>query len=195
MKKSYFISALIVGVIVVGLSESEGVIISNKTDTSGSAVQDGRISQLKKSMENIKRTWENMKRKPDDKEQEVSFGERHEGAHRGMTNNMLQGSEWMSPHEQRNQTPPAPPESEYLKEIASVLSIPVSKEDTPGDIAFKIKQCIGNAERYRGEVLSDESFELAKSAIGIPTDAETFKAYHAFIKKVIGKRIVIVGDN
>ena len=192
MKKSYFISALIVGVIVVGLSESEGVIISNKTDTSGSAVQDGLISQLKKAGENIKRTCENMKRKRDDKEQEMFLVERYERARGGTENGVSQGSEWMPPHIQRDQTHLAPPESEYLKEIASVLSIPVSKDDTPGDIAFKIKQCIGNAERYRDEVLSEESFALAKSAIGIPTDAETFKAYHAFIKKVAGKRIVIL---
>ena len=85
-------------------------------------------------------------------------------------------------------------ETVYLKEIASVLSIPVSDKDTPGDIAFKIKQCIGNAERYRGEVLSDESFQKAKSSIRIPADAETFKAYHAFVKKIAGKRIMIFDD-
>lgn len=73
-----------------------------------------------------------------------------------------------------------------------MLSIPVSKDDTPGDIAFKIKQCIGHAERYRGNVLSDESFEKAKSAIRIPADAETFVAYHKFIKKIDGKRIVLL---
>ena len=76
-----------------------------------------------------------------------------------------------------------------------MLSISVSKDDTPGDIAFKIKHCIGNAEHYRGDVFSDESFEKAKSAIRIPADAETFKTYHAFIKKVAGKEIIIVGDN
>ena len=35
----------------------------------------------------------------------------------------------------------------------------------------------------------------SKSAICISSDAETFKAYHAFIKKVVGSRIIIGGDN
>ena len=83
----------------------------------------------------------------------------------------------------------------YLKEIASVLSIPVSDKDTPGDIAFKIRQRLENTERYRGAVLSDESFRKAKSAIRIPADAETFAEYHTFIKKVAGNRIIIVGEN
>ena len=83
-------------------------------------------------------------------------------------------------------------ETVYLKEIASVLSIPVSDKDTPGDIVFKIRQRIENTERYRGAVLSDESFRKAKSAIRIPSDAETFAEYHAFIKKVAEKRIVLL---
>ena len=86
-------------------------------------------------------------------------------------------------------------ETVYLKEIASVLSIPVSDKDTPGDIAFKIRQRLENTERYRGSVLSDESFAKAKSAIRIPADAETFAEYHAFIKKVVVKRIIVLGDN
>ena len=76
-----------------------------------------------------------------------------------------------------------------------MLSIPVSKDDTPGDIAFKIKQCIVNAERYRGDVFSDESFGKAKSAIRIPADAETFAEYHKFIKKIAGRRIVLLDNN
>lgn len=97
-------------------------------------------------------------------------------------------------HAAHIQTPPTPSESEYLTEIASMLSIPVSKDDTPGDITFKIKQCIGNAERYRGEVLSDESFEKAKSSIRIPNDAETFTEYHKFIKKIVGKKLLICDE-
>ena len=83
-------------------------------------------------------------------------------------------------------------EPAYLKEIASILSIPVSDKDTPGDIVFKIRQRIDNPVRYRGKVLSDESFGKVKSAIWIRNDAETFAEYHAFIKKVEGKKIVIL---
>ena len=77
-------------------------------------------------------------------------------------------------------------------EIASALSLPVSKDDTPGDIAYKIKERIDHAERYRGEVLSDESFELAKSAIGIRADAETFTQYHKFIREIAGKKYILI---
>lgn len=85
-------------------------------------------------------------------------------------------------------------ETVYLKEIASVLSIPVSDKDTPGDIAFKIRQRLENTERYRGDILSDESFTKAKSAIRISEDAETFTEYHTFIKKVAGKKMFVI-DN
>ena len=85
-------------------------------------------------------------------------------------------------------------ETVYLKEIASVLSIPVSDKDTPGDIAFKIRQRLENTERYRGDILSDESFTKAKSALRISEDAETFTEYHTFIKKVAGKKMVVI-DN
>ena len=86
-------------------------------------------------------------------------------------------------------------ESAYLKEIAMVLSIPVSDKDTPGDIAFKIRQRLENTERYRGAVLSDESFRKAKSAIRIPADAATFVEYHKFIKRIEGKKLLIFGES
>lgn len=86
-------------------------------------------------------------------------------------------------------------ESAYLKEIALVLSIPVSDKDTPGDIAFKIRQRLENTERYRGAVLSDESFRKAKSAIRIPADAETFAEYHKFIKRIEGKKLLICDES
>lgn len=92
----------------------------------------------------------------------------------------------------QQQAVPSPSEPEYLKEIATILAIPVLVRDTPGDIAFKIKQRLGTAERYRGKVLADDAFEKAKSAIRIPSDAETFADYHVFIKKVAGKRILIL---
>ena len=192
MKKRCFISALIVCVVVAGLSQSRGIVISNETETSGRAVKDDRMSRLEKARANVRQTLENMKRKLDDKEQEGPLGKRYEGARSGTKDNVSQGPEWTPPHSQRAQTPPALPESEYLKEIASVLSVQVSKDDTPGDIAFKIKQCLGNAECYRGEVLSDESFELARSAIGVTADAETFAQYHKFIKKVAGRKVLII---
>ena len=194
MKKTYFISVLIASLVAVGISESPEVTISKDMDMPGPAVHDGQPSLLEKTRENVKRIWANTSRRVDDKERDVSPGERYEVMRRGTENGELQDSERMSPHVQSAQTPSASPESEYLKEIASVLSIPVLKEDTPGDVAFKIRQCIGNAERYSGNVLSNESFEKAKSAIRIPEDSETFKAYHAFIKKVAGKKIFVIDD-
>ena len=193
MKKTYFISVLIASVVAVGLSEPSEVTIPKDKEMSMPAVHDSQPSRL----ENVKRTLADMSRKFVGKEREVSPGGRYEeGVRRGTENDDLQGSEWISSHVQRGQiTPPASPESEYLKEIASVLSISVSKDDTPGDIAFKIKQCIGNAEHYRGDVLSDESFEKAKSAIRIPADAETFTQYHKFIKKIEGKKVLILDDS
>ena len=194
MKKTYFISVLIASLVAVGISESPEVTISKDMDMPGPAVHDGQPSLLEKTRENVKRIWANTSRRVDDKERDVSPGERYEVMRRGTENDELQDSERMSPHVQSAQTPSASPESEYLKEIASALSIPVLKDDTPGDVAFKIRQCIGNAERYSGNVLSNESFEKAKSAIRIPEDSETFKAYHAFIKKVAGKKIFVIDD-
>lgn len=194
MKKAYFISVLIAGVVTVGLSESPEVTIPKDKGMPMPAVHDVQPSQSEKAKEVVKRPWANMGRKFGGKERDVSPGVRYEGVRRGTEKGELQGQERISPHNQRCQTPSVSPESEYLKEIASVLSIPVLKDDTPGDLAFKIKQCIGNAERYSGNVLSDESFEKAKSAIRIPEDSETFKAYHAFIKKVAGKKIFVIDD-
>ena len=192
MKKTYFISVLIASLVAVGISESPEVTISKDMDMPGPAVHDGQPSLLEKTRENVKRIWANTSRRVDDKERDVSPGERYEVMRRGTENGELQDSERMSLHVQSAQTPSASPESEYLMEIASVLSIPVLKEDTPGDVAFKIRQCIGNAERYSGNVLSDESFEKAKSAIRIPSDAETFAEYHKFIRNIAGKKYILV---
>ncbi len=194
MKKAYFISVLIVSVVAIGLSESPEVTISKDKDMPGAIAQDGQPSRLEETKENVKRTWADMRRKFGGKNRDVSRGGRYEGARRGTENGELQGRERISPHNQRGQKPSASPESEYLKEIASVLSISVSKDDTPGDMAFKIKQCIGNAEHYRGDVLSDESFEKAKSAIRIPADAETFSEYHKFIKKIANRKVLIINS-
>ena len=192
MRKACFLNILVASIVMVGLSEPPVAIISKDKDMSGTAVHDGQPSLLEKTRENVKRIWENTSRKVDDKGRDVSPGERYEVMRRGTENGELQDSEQMSPHIRRNQIPPAPSESEYLKEIASVLSIPVLKDDTPGDIAFKIKQCLGSEEHYRGNVLSDESFEKAKSAIRILEDAETFAEYHKFIKKIAGRKVLII---
>lgn len=103
-------------------------------------------------------------------------------------------SEEAPPNTRPSQTPQESVESLYLKEIAVSLSISVSENDTPGDIAFKIKQRIDNVNRYRGEVLSDSSFEKAKSAIRIPSDAEVFSEYHKFIKKIAVKKIIVIEE-
>ncbi len=98
------------------------------------------------------------------------------------------------PDAKPSKTPQKSIELVYLKEIASVLSIPVSGDDMPDNIVFKIKQCIGPAERYRGEVLSEESFAECCAAIPTKKDTEIFKAYHTFIKKIAGKKILAIGD-
>ena len=177
MKKWLVLTVLIVG-IAVGQSEPRGVDSPQEKDVSVPGVHDARMSGT------TKRTW-----------RLGIYPRKRDQVGRGRTEEdglLVSGME--SSHVTHIQTPTTPSESEYLKEIASMLSVSVSKDDTPGDIAFKIKQRIGYAERYRGEVLSDESFELAKSAIGIPKDAETFETYHAFIKKVAGKKVLVIGD-
>lgn len=89
-------------------------------------------------------------------------------------------------------TPPSQPEAPYLKELAEWLSVPIPKDATPGDIAFAIRQALSDSTRYPGEVLSDEAFKECKAAIPTTKDTEIFEAYHAFIKKVAGKRIVVL---
>ena len=91
------------------------------------------------------------------------------------------------------QPPPASSsESSYLRELAEVLKLNEGPEKTPGDIAFDIQQCLNNRQKYRGEVLSSDSFEKASAAIRISKDQETFKAYHDFISKIAGKTIIVL---
>lgn len=92
----------------------------------------------------------------------------------------------------QGQTAPAQ-EFAYLREIASSLGLPASPDKTPGDIAFDIGQAINGAQQYKGEVFSDEAFEECKAAIPSEKDTETFTAYHAFMKKIAGRRIVVLG--
>ena len=83
-------------------------------------------------------------------------------------------------------------ESVYLREIAASLGLSPSSDKTPGDIAFDIGQVLNNTQRYKGGVLNDQVFDECKAAIPTTKDTETFEAYHVFIKKIAGKRIVIL---
>ena len=83
-------------------------------------------------------------------------------------------------------------ESSYLREIAGILKLNEGPEKTPGDIAFDIRQHLDNRQKYKGDVFSADSFEMACSAIGIQKDQEIFKAYHAFISKIAGKTIIVL---
>ncbi len=95
--------------------------------------------------------------------------------------------------------PPRPPqpthsssEATYLREIAMSLGLSPSLDKTPGDIAFDIKQTLNNSQKYRGEVLSDSSFEECKTDISTSKGRETFEQYHRFIQKVVDKRVLIL---
>ena len=91
------------------------------------------------------------------------------------------------------QTPPvSSSESSYLRELAEVLKLDEGPEKTPGDIAFDIRQCLDNRQKYRGDVLSPDSFEKASAAIRIPKDQDIFKSYHEFISKIAGKTIIVL---
>lgn len=83
-------------------------------------------------------------------------------------------------------------ESSNLRELAEVLKLNEGPDKSPGDIAFDIRQCLDNRQKYRGNVLSSDSFEKASAAIRISKDQETFKAYHEFISKIAGKTIIVL---
>lgn len=87
------------------------------------------------------------------------------------------------------------PELGYLKEIAQSLSIPVPPTDTSGDLSFKILNRLQRQEQFNGTVLTDESFADVKDAILSSKDKEAFAAYHAFIKKIAGKKVVIIDSS
>ena len=95
---------------------------------------------------------------------------------------------------QTTQSNPPSSEAVFLRDIATSLGMSPSPDKTPGDIALDIKQAVGNSQKYHGEVLSDSSFEECKAAMPTSKDAETFEQYHRFIRKVAGKRILIL-DN
>ncbi|MGN0833157.1 MAG: hypothetical protein ACI4RD_05855 [Kiritimatiellia bacterium] len=88
--------------------------------------------------------------------------------------------------------PPPKPESVYLREIAVSLGLSPSSDKTPGDIVFDIRRVLDDSRQYKGDVLDDSSFEECKNAILTSKDTKIFEAYHSFIKKIAGKRIVIL---
>lgn len=78
-------------------------------------------------------------------------------------------------------------------ELAEWLAVPIPKDATPSDISSAIKWALSdNSTLYPGEVLTDDAFEECRAAIPTTKDTETFESYHAFIKKVAGKRIVVL---
>lgn len=85
-------------------------------------------------------------------------------------------------------------ESSCLREIAASIGLSPSQDKTPGDIAFDIQQVLGNTQKYRGDVFSDEAFDKYRKAFLTNKDAETFEAYHIFIKRIEGKQIVILNN-
>lgn len=95
----------------------------------------------------------------------------------------------------RQRPTPVVSESVYLREIAASLGLSPSSDKTPGDIAFDIGQVLDSVQRYRGGVLTDQSFTECKAAIPTSKDTEIFEAYHTFIKKIAGKRIIVVSAN
>ena len=104
------------------------------------------------------------------------------------------------PSQKPRSIPPPPSELRYLKELAKELSIPVSDLDTPSEIVFAIKtqineaekQRIKNSEQYGGETLSEESFEMVRSSIPIPSVEKVIIDYHNFIKKIAGKKLIVI---
>ena len=83
-------------------------------------------------------------------------------------------------------------ECESLKEIAEFLSIPTPSVFQPGDYKREILLKLRNEKPYKGEVLSTNAFEECKAAIPTKKDTETFEAYHKFIKKIAGKRLIVL---
>lgn len=83
-------------------------------------------------------------------------------------------------------------ECESLKKIAEFLSIPTPSDFQPGDYEREILLKLRNAKPYKGEVLSTNAFEECKAAIPTKKDTETFESYHAFIKKIAGKRLIVI---
>ena len=91
-------------------------------------------------------------------------------------------------------TPPSAPsvETTYLREIAGVLKISETPDKTPGDFAFDIQQRLSKSMKYSGTVLAPEAFAKISSAIWVAEDRETFKSYHEFVGKIVGKKLIIL---
>ena len=83
-------------------------------------------------------------------------------------------------------------EATFLLDIAKRLGIEESPGRKPDEIAFDIEQRLNQSIKYRGGVMSSKSFGNVKDAILNSEDQEKFQAYHDFIHKVDGKRILII---
>ena len=88
----------------------------------------------------------------------------------------------------------SPPQSEapFLKDLANWLSVPIPENATPGDIELAIKEALSETVTCPVTVLSDEAFKECYAVIPTTRDAEIFKEYHDYFKKIEGKRIVIL---
>lgn len=93
-----------------------------------------------------------------------------------------------------DQVPAHPVEDVYLREIAVTLGFTPQPGQMPGDIARVIQQKLDNSEEYHGDVFTVDSFRECKAAISTTKDKATFEAYHAFIKKIEGKKVVILNQ-
>lgn len=87
-----------------------------------------------------------------------------------------------------------PPQSEapFLKDLAAWLSVPIPENATPGDISSAIQQALSKTLQYSGEVFSDTAFDECRAAIPTTKDTKTFETYHEFIKKVEGKKVIVI---
>lgn len=161
-------------VLLCGIAPAQSEPVSPANDMADKAMRDGNEAPRRSIGESIRGRVRSWKHRTDGDSQ--------------MEQNDL-------PDEPQEITPPPPPQSEapFLKELAEWLSVPIPENATPGDIAFAIRHALSdNTTRYSGEVLSAEAFEECRAAIPTTKDRTIFDAYHKFIKKVAGKRIVVL---
>ena len=85
-----------------------------------------------------------------------------------------------------------PSEAVFLLDIAKRLGIDEPYDKTPGDIAFDIERCLNHSTSYCGGTLSSDAFANIREAILNPEEQKMFQAYHDFIRKVEGRRILIL---
>lgn len=190
MKKILFIGVLVAGV-VAGHPEPRCAVIPQEANVPKSRIHGARDSRSEDFRGGI---WDNVKGSFG-----LGSGNRGDDGNWETENGELTPLERMPPQASRA-NPPPPSELRYLKELAKELSIPVPDLATPSEIAFAIKtrikeaerRRIKNTERYGGEILSEESFEMVRSSIPIPSVEKIIVDYHKFIKKIAGKKIIVI---